>query len=74
MRRNDGWCLVCPKGKLIADTYAPTKSECWERSFSYLYHRNDWMRPYWKRLAASVRVAAKNGYVMRKVSIRKVHE
>jgi len=65
------WALLTPKGKILKDTVAPTRGECWERGFWAVSARqgDQWQRLYWKRWDASIQSARRLGYQIRRVSV-----
>jgi len=65
------WALLTPKGKILKDTVAATRQECWERGFWAVSSRqgDGWQQLYWKRWDESIRSARRLGYKIRRVSV-----
>jgi hypothetical protein len=59
----DGWCLKNPKGKLLTETFAATKDDCWMASFE-MSMTPKFQTDYWKKWVESRRAAERLGFIM----------
>ena len=65
------YALKLPSGKLVTETLARNRLECWGNSFGYvaLAVGDGWGEKYWKKWDAARRDAYKRGYRIARVKL-----
>ncbi len=65
------WALISPKNKIIVETLAPTRDECWTHAFDIvsLCLGDHWRKQFWKCWPESIASARTNCWRMEKMTV-----
>jgi hypothetical protein len=68
------YCLKSPSSVLYLSTLGLTKTEVWELSYQIVCENlgGEWKQKYWKKFDASMKSAARKGWVIVPMEIKEI--
>jgi len=66
----DGYAMVTPKGKILADTFDTDKASAEVRAYDMLFYKYQWPRDYWKQWSEFQKERERRGWKVVPVKLR----